>query len=130
MQTSGRKAARLANERRKLRRRFRKVEWYNGSHDHHYNGWYSLDSPGIDLVAQGESDNDYTNQISLRSIGADAEVVVHADSGVRITTGGPEISKDLHDRDLEGFRRWKWIRAKEFPCIDGPNSNTLAPVSR
>lgn len=84
-------------------------EWYNGSHDHHYDGWYSLSSPGMDLWAQGKAyDNSY-NSINLRTIpndtfSNDGDIVLAAVANVEITTGGPDISKELFEDDHSGFR--------------------------
>jgi hypothetical protein len=80
-------------------------EWYDGGHDHHYNGSYQVSSPAITLLADGSTPDGTMNEIMLLASApydsaGQAAIDVHADSHVRITTGSPFIP--VHDTNPIG----------------------------
>jgi hypothetical protein len=84
-------------------------EWFDGGHDHHYNGWYQLDSPDIVLLAGGPTalgKNAILLEASQSESFTNASVNLHGDTHVRITTGGPDIP--VYDTNPGGGSAFKW----------------------
>jgi hypothetical protein len=112
-------------------------EWYDGGHDHHYDGVYQVSSPTIRVMAGGLYGGSPTggnqNGILLQASGEENDsysesfVLVHADRRVRITTGGPDISV-IDTKPAGGIR----LQAEQYQIMgivhgltDGPHSQLV-----